>query len=517
MRVARAHVKQWWYLFTIQASSPTQLGRYEILSELASGGMGTVYLARLSGAGGFRRTVAIKRLHPHLAKERSFIEMFLDEARLASRIHHPNVVPIVEIGENQSGFYVVMEYVEGASAACVFNAARAKTVPVPVTIRIVLDTLLGLHAAHELPADDGSPLGLVHRDVSPHNILVGTDGASRITDFGVARAASRLTNTQTGHVKGKLAYMAPEQAAGAPLDRRADLFAMGIVLWEGLTGKRLFKRETDVETLTRLLYEPIVAPSTINPDVPPEVDAVVLKALERDPSKRYPTGADFAESLEAAARVKNFVAPSRAVGAEVEIAAADMISSHRDLVTNRGTSQVSFSGQLPMFEGTTTVTPTNTREMGDVTSASNVIHVGSQRRTHAPTTRGNAWRKVAMLAVPLLGVTLAATALGVSRRADRHVDASTAVAPQVVRAAPPPLRPIETPPVSLAAPTATASPGKPAQPNVVRPPQPHARVDSRRPTTAVVALTAHPAPAPVPTTAAPALPKVGDDFANPYR
>ncbi len=263
--------------------------------------MATVYLGRLVGAAGFRRLVAIKRLHPHLARDREFIDMFLDEARLAARIHHPNVVPILEVGESdKGGYYLVMEYIEGDTAARLFarSAQNGKKVPFDVGIRIAVDTLNGLHAAHEMTGDDGQPLHIVHRDVSPQNILVGIDGTSRITDFGVARAASRLSTTRSGQLKGKLAYMAPEQAKGAAVDRRADVFAMGIVLWETLAFKRLFKGEGEADTLNRVLYEPIPTLKSAQPSIPAAIEAVVMKAIERDPDKRWKTAAEFAEALE---------------------------------------------------------------------------------------------------------------------------------------------------------------------------------------------------------------------------
>ena len=222
--------------------------------------MATVYLARLSGVGGFQRFVAIKRLHPHLAREPEFIEMFLDEARLAARIHHPNVVPILEVGASEEGYYLVMEYVEGDTLARLLaRSAQTGRAPArPVGLRVIIDMLAGLHAAHELKDDDGKPLGIVHRDVSPQNVLVGVDGSSRLTDFGVARATSKLSTTRTGQLKGKLAYMAPEQARGAKdIDRRADVFAAGVVLWEVLACRRLFKGDGEADTLNKVLNEPI--------------------------------------------------------------------------------------------------------------------------------------------------------------------------------------------------------------------------------------------------------------------
>jgi len=297
-----------------------RLDRFELIAELAVGGMGAVYLARLSGAGGFQRLYAIKRLHDHLSKNDDFISMFLDEARLAARIHHPNVVPIVEIGTTDAGYYLVMEYIEGDTVWHLYNRAAktGKHVPDRVTVRIALDSLAGLHAAHVLADDDGKPLEIVHRDVSPHNILVGVDGVSRITDFGIARAATRLAVTQSGQLKGKLAYMAPEQARSEVVDRRADVFSMGICLWEMLAGQRLFKSEFESETLNRLLYEPIPSLTNIAPNVPPDIEAVVLKALTRDPDKRYASAAAFSDALEHAARAHDLIGGKREVSACVD-------------------------------------------------------------------------------------------------------------------------------------------------------------------------------------------------------
>ena len=311
-----------------------RLDRFELIAELASGGMATVFLARLSGVAGFQRLVAIKRLHPHLAREPEFVEMFLDEARLAARIHHPNVVPIQEVGESDLGYYLVMDYIEGDTLARVLaKAAKANgRVPYGVTIRILLDVLAGLHAAHEMRDDHGDPLQIVHRDVSPQNILVGVDGVARVVDFGVARAASRLSTTRSGQLKGKLAYMAPEQARGGAVDRRADLFACGIVLWEALATKRLFKGDGEAETLNRVLYDAIAPPSSVRPDVPAALEAICMKALSRDVDERYATAQDFGDELEKAARALNSVGSVRDVAECLqEVIGADL-SQQRDAV-----------------------------------------------------------------------------------------------------------------------------------------------------------------------------------------
>jgi serine/threonine-protein kinase len=311
-----------------------RLDRYELVAELASGGMATVFLGRILGAGGFQRFVAIKRLHPHLASEQEFVEMFLDEARLAASIHHPNVVPILEVGTSDRGYYLVMEYIEGDTLARLL--ARAATsrqrIPIPIVIRIVLDTLAGLHAAHELKDDNDHHMSLVHRDVSPQNILVGINGTARITDFGVARAATRLSSTRSGQLKGKLAYMAPEQARGGQIDRRADLFAVGTVLWEVLADKRLFKGEGEADTLNRVLFEPIPKLREVDPDIAPELEAVTMKSLDRDPDKRYPTASAFADELEKAARATSSIASVREVADYVQKLLGQDISQQREAV-----------------------------------------------------------------------------------------------------------------------------------------------------------------------------------------
>jgi eukaryotic-like serine/threonine-protein kinase len=312
-----------------------RVDRYELMGEIASGGMATVYLARLTGMGGFQRFVAMKRLHPHLAGEKEFVEMFLDEARIAARIHHPNVVPILEVGASTVGYYLVMEYIEGDTLARLLAraASTGKKLPVSIALRVAIDMLSGLHAAHELHDDLNQPVNLVHRDVSPQNVLVGQDGIARITDFGVARAASRLTATRVGQLKGKIAYMAPEQAAGAEdLDRRADVFSAGIVIWEALAQKRLFKAENEAATLSRVIAEPVPLLFQIAPQVSKEVSGIVMRALDRDVNKRFPTCAAFADALEAAAALKDKVATPRELAAYVAEVMGQEIAQQRDNV-----------------------------------------------------------------------------------------------------------------------------------------------------------------------------------------
>ncbi len=312
-----------------------RVDRYELIGEIASGGMATVYLARLTGVGGFQRFVAMKRLHPHLAGEAEFVEMFLDEARLAAGIHHPNVVPILEVHANPVGYYLVMEYIEGDTLARLLarSASQGRRLPVPVVLRVMIDTLAGLHAAHELRDDQGAPVNLVHRDVSPQNILVGSDGVARITDFGVARAASRLTATRVGQLKGKIAYMAPEQASGVEeLDRRADVFSAGIVVWEALASRRLFKAENEAATLSRVMSEPVKALHEVVPSISLELSAAVARALDRDRERRYSSCAQFADALEAAASGRDGIASGRELANYVREIMGHDIEQQREAV-----------------------------------------------------------------------------------------------------------------------------------------------------------------------------------------
>lgn len=305
---------------------PGRLRRYEILRRIATGGMGTVYLGRVVGAGGFERRVAIKIMHPHIAGEPAFIAMFLDEARLAARIHHPNVVATLDIDQTEEGLFIVMEYIEGLTVRQINHAlrARAERLTPPVALRIVLDALAGLHAAHELADPEGKPLDIVHRDVSPPNLLVGVDGITRITDFGIARASSRLgESTKKGELKGKVGYMAPEQLRSQALDRRSDVYAVGVVLWELLTGQRAFRGDSDAAVLMAALEGITRAPGEVEPEIPQALSAACMGALAYEPQWRCPSAAAFMEELERAAREASLpIASAREVGAAVRDLAA---------------------------------------------------------------------------------------------------------------------------------------------------------------------------------------------------
>jgi serine/threonine-protein kinase len=265
--------------------------------------MASVHIGRLVGPVGFLRTVAIKRLHPQYAKDPSFVDMFLDEARLAARIRHPNVVSTLEIVSMEDELFLVMDYVHGESIGRLVRAANdaGTRLPPRVVSSIMVGALLGLHAAHEATNELGQPLHIVHRDVSPQNILVGIDGVARVADFGVAKAASRVHTTRGGDVKGKISYMAPEQLLQEEIDRRTDLYGASIVLWEALVGRRMFPLGDIGSAVARLLQNvPPEPPSKYAPDIPPALDALVLKGLARRREDRFATAREMAQALELA-------------------------------------------------------------------------------------------------------------------------------------------------------------------------------------------------------------------------
>ncbi len=278
------------------------IGRYAIYDEIAAGGMATVHLGRMLGPVGFARTVAIKRLYPMFAKDPEFVSMFLDEARLAARIRHPNVVPTLDIVARGGELFLVMEYIEGSSLSFLARTLRERRDAIPPAIAsgVMIGVLEGLHAAHEATSERGEPLGIVHRDVSPQNVLVGTDGISRLVDFGIAKAAGRLQTTREGQVKGKIAYMSPEQLQGRAVDRRSDVYSSAVVLWEILAGRRLFDGDNDMATMAHVLERKVEPPSHFSPTVPVELDGVVMRGLARNARERFSSAREMAVAVEQA-------------------------------------------------------------------------------------------------------------------------------------------------------------------------------------------------------------------------
>jgi eukaryotic-like serine/threonine-protein kinase len=282
---------------------PEWLGRYELLAPLAQGGTAEVFLARLVGAGGFEKVVVLKRLLEHLADDREYVDMFLDEARLGARLDQSNIVQTIELGCVDGHYFIAMEYLQGLSLHHVGKQAlrRAGGLPPELTLALAVQACTGLHYAHEATQADGTPLRLVHRDISPQNLIVTYEGVLKIVDFGIAHAAAeaRDARTRVGFIKGKFAYMSPEQCLGKPFDRRCDVFALAIVVHELLTGKRLFRRANDYDTYQAIVSGAVPRPSQLNPRLDAAIDAVLLKALATRPEQRYLSAEAFGEDLQA--------------------------------------------------------------------------------------------------------------------------------------------------------------------------------------------------------------------------
>ena len=323
------------------------IGRYALYDEIAAGGMAKVHLGRLLGPVGFARTVAIKRLHQQYARDPEFVSMFLDEARLAARIRHPHVVPTLDVVALSGELFLVMDYVHGVSLSKLMRAViTAKTrVPVEVVASILVGALHGLHAAHEARSERGLPLGIVHRDVSPQNIMIGSDGMSRVLDFGVAKASWRIQTTRDGQLKGKLSYMAPEQVNGGTVGPWTDVYSAAIVFWEALTNQRLFNKSDSAAVLARFTKdEPVEPPSVYNDQVSPALDAIVVKALQNDVAKRYVSAREMADDIEANVQL----ASSSAVTRWVQSIVHEELDKHSSLIAEiENGSSASIRPQTP--------------------------------------------------------------------------------------------------------------------------------------------------------------------------
>ncbi|MEP6859512.1 MAG: protein kinase [Deltaproteobacteria bacterium] len=277
-----------------------RLGKYEILALLALGGTAEIYLARIDGTNGFEKYVVVKCLHDHLADDPEFVKMFLDEARLAAVLDHSNIVQTFELGEHENRYYMVMEFLAGLSLAMVVRRAAERVaggrMPVPLILNIAAQAAAGLHYAHER-TQSGKPLNMVHRDISPQNLVIGFEGIVKVVDFGIARAEYRETKTKAGTIKGKFAYMSPEQCVATNVDRRTDVFALGVIVHELMTGRRLFKRNSPYETYQAVIDCAVPAPSTVNVELDPALDKIVMKAVAKDKDDRYASAEEFGDAM----------------------------------------------------------------------------------------------------------------------------------------------------------------------------------------------------------------------------
>jgi serine/threonine protein kinase len=330
-----------------------EIGKYHLVAELARGGMGVVYLAALQGPGGFNKLLALKELKPELCEDETYVAMFMDEARLAARLVHPNIVQTNEVGSEGKRHYMVMEFLDGRSLHRIGRrAGEPGRLSTGALLRIISDAVRGLHYAHELHDFDGAPLGIVHRDVSPLNVFVTFDGQSKVLDFGIAKAVDSSMQTATGVLKGRVAYMAPEQAWGNKVDRRADVYAAGVMLWEAAAGRRLWPGMSEVEILARALREGPPSLRSVRPDVPADLDAICARAMAKHCDDRYATAADLVEDLETHLARRADMMTMREVGALVSRAFADErkkmnVLIEKTLTRVRGGPR---SGVMPTFE-----------------------------------------------------------------------------------------------------------------------------------------------------------------------
>ena len=283
-----------------EAKKPIRFGKYTLIDRIAVGGMAEIFLARQAGLEGFEKTIVIKRIRPHLSKQSNFVKMFLNEAKLAAQLNHPNIVQIYDLGKIGESYFIAMEYIFGRDMRRIIPKADALGIPFPMVyaLKIASSVCEGLYYAHARTDLYGNALNIVHRDVTPENIFVSFDGTVKVLDFGIAKAANQIEQTRAGEIKGKLSYMSPEQCMGKPLDNRSDIFSMGVVLYEWLTGFKLFTGDSEVAILKSITEGKIYAPSYFKADIPEGVEAILMKALEKDRERRYQTAWEMQYDLD---------------------------------------------------------------------------------------------------------------------------------------------------------------------------------------------------------------------------
>ena len=325
-----------------------QFGKYRLIAHLATGGMADIYLASQTALAGFEKLIVIKRILPNLSREPRFVEMFLDEARIAATLNHPNVVQIFDLGRIQNQYFIAMEYLPGESLSTMIRACRRRKIRIPPELAagMILQAAEGLHHAHIMTARDGSPLGIVHRDVSPQNVFILYDGGVKVVDFGIAKAELRSTKTQTGTLKGKYAYMSPEQIAGYELDGRSDVFALGVVLWECLARRKLFNQENDLKLLQAITEQDAPSPRTVDPEVPELLAGITGKALARNRDDRYQSAAEFRSALRRYLKASDQDWDNVAIGKFMQDLFSDRIKEKRNLIESAQASDADIQDSL---------------------------------------------------------------------------------------------------------------------------------------------------------------------------
>ncbi len=438
-----------------------RIGRYELFDRIAAGGMATVYFGRVVGGAGFRRAVALKRLHPHLAKEKTFVSMLRDEARLASRIRHRSVVPVLDVVEAEGELLLVLELVEGPSLGAVLTKLResGELMPLPIVSGILRAVLSGLAEAHVAKDELGVSLELVHRDVSPQNVIIGVDGIARVLDFGIAKARGRIHTTDDGKLKGNFAYMAPEQAKRKAITARADLYAVGILFWECVTGRRMHPDDDAAAILTRVLYEEPPIPSDYR-DLAPEVDAFLKKSLAREPEGRFASASEMSDAI------------GKVLGTAGPDDVARYLRTHmaEELVLIRARIE-RVENAAPMSEGGDVRAKLASLSGGSLVpqqgsgseSPPRVTTVAHDVPVPAPPARGRSW----MVPAAALGIAVFSGAFAASRReTDFSTATSSKVAPTIAPAsaarAPSPVEPAHEAPLASASSASSASTVAPA-------------------------------------------------------
>jgi serine/threonine-protein kinase len=448
-------------------ASGGRLGKYELLAPLAQGGTSEVFLARVSGEGGFEKVVVVKRLLDHLAGEREFVDMFLDEARIGALLDHSHIVQTLDLGVVEGQHFIAMEYLAGMSLAQLGKKAqqRAGGLPVELTLGLAVQACSGLHYAHERALPDGTPLRLVHRDISPQNLIVTYEGVLKIVDFGIAHATqeARDARTKAGFIKGKFAYMSPEQCLGKPFDRRTDVFALGTVAHELLTGRRLFKRDSTYKTYQAIVNAEITIPSQVNPKLDADIDRVILRALAPRPEDRFATAEELGEALEALLHRRGRHNLTADVARYVERHFQAEMVEHQRMLGEL------LAGQAPKALKVATVTWHDLNEEVEEIGISELQEISAlEELSGGDLVEGSHDDRTSGLRRPPIDDLAAPTIDGKGRLAPVGAPPPAAPAPPPAAPAPPPAPPAAAP-AALAPPAAPAALAPPAAPAALAP------------------------------------------------